>query len=258
MRKEAAFAARVRAFLRFAAQAAVGGAGRARADRPSRDASLAASAFDPRLGPLDEQRPAGGPRRGLMLGRAWSRAGGSGAGAGLAWQSRRVTDPVNVQAVETAGASQGRPVSRGATGLHGVARKERVQTSGRRGRQPRQRRRRWGPRSAVGARSGQPGAEATGPGALLSRSACRRDPEDRSVKSRPQQLYRCRRWSDGPGGRRVAVFSELRRRVRPPPQDWLRDTGSRGGRGPAQGPGACSAGGGNRCGANAGRERRQV
>lgn len=76
------------------------------------------------LGPLDEQRPAGAPRRGLMLGRAWSRAGGSGAGAGLAWQSRRVTDPVNVQAVETAGASQGRPVSRGATGLHGVARKE--------------------------------------------------------------------------------------------------------------------------------------
>lgn len=62
------------------------------------------------LGPLDEQRPAGAPRRGLMLGRAW--------------QSRRVTDPVNVQAVETAGASQGRPVSRGATGLHGVARKE--------------------------------------------------------------------------------------------------------------------------------------
>lgn len=114
MRKEAAFAVRVGAFLRFAAQAAVGGrfggAGRARANRPSRDASLAASAFDPRLGPLDEQRPAGAPRRGLMLGRAW--------------QSRRVTDPVNVQAVETAGASQGRPVSRGATGLHGVARKE--------------------------------------------------------------------------------------------------------------------------------------
>lgn len=57
-----------------------------------------------------------------MLGRAWSRA--SGSGAGLAWQSRRVTDPVNVQAVETAGASQGQPFSRGATGLHGVARKE--------------------------------------------------------------------------------------------------------------------------------------
>lgn len=83
-----------------------------------------------------------------------------------------------------------------------------MQTSGRRGRQPHQRRRRWGPRSAVGARSGQPGAEATGPGALLSRSACRRDPEDRSVRSRPQQLYRCRRWSDGPGGWRCSVSSD--------------------------------------------------
>lgn len=126
---------RVRAFLRFAAQAAVGGAfwwGGPCESRPALERRLvgrerlrpAAPAHSCRvLGPLDEQRPAGAPRRGLMLGRAWSRAGGSGAGAGLAWQSRRVTDPVNVQAVETAGASQGRPVSRGATGLHGVARK---------------------------------------------------------------------------------------------------------------------------------------
>lgn len=136
MRKEAAFAVRVGAFLRFAAQAAVGGAfwwGGPCESRPALERRLvgrerlrpAAPAHSCRvLGPLDEQRPAGAPRRGLMLGRAWSRAGGSGAGAGLAWQSRRVTDPVNVQAVETAGASQGRPVSRGATGLHGVARKE--------------------------------------------------------------------------------------------------------------------------------------
>lgn len=122
MRKEAVFAVRVRAFLRFAAQAAVGGAfwwGGPCESKPALERRLvgrerlrpAAPAHSCRvLGPLDEQRPAGGPRRGLMLGRAW--------------QSRRVTDPVNVQAAETAGASQGRPVSRGATGLHGVARKE--------------------------------------------------------------------------------------------------------------------------------------